>query len=116
MSDETEMFEALARDVAAMPARIKRAREAAQAAQDEANQRRGQLAAERAGHMAAIDEADAAHRARCAERERDLQRREAAVTELAREAEEKTRRAEATMRMAEMRAADLSNRLHGHAA
>jgi len=42
--------------------------------------------------------------------------KETALAEREKAAEELHRRAEAQMRMAEMRAADLSNRLHGHAA
>jgi hypothetical protein len=111
-TEETEMLEALRRDVNALPARLKRVRDL----EREVNDREKAAAAAHHGAMVELDGLTAAHEAKCAEREHGLANREAALVERERTVEEKAQRAEATMRMAEMRAADLSNRLHGHAA
>jgi predicted glycoside hydrolase/deacetylase ChbG (UPF0249 family) len=107
---EAAMLEALARDLAAMPARIKRAREVEQTAIDAANKQRGQLALERQEHDRFIDDSTAKHQAKCAERERELRVRESALAERERAADEKFQRGVAMIRTAEARAADLGNR------
>jgi hypothetical protein len=112
---ETEMFEALARDLAAMPARIKRARETAQAAVDAGNRQLGDNAAREAAHRLEIDALTEKHKAKCAERERGLAARETALVERERVAEEKFRRGEAALHAAESKAADLRNRYQGAA-
>ena len=114
-TEHDELFEQLANDLRAMPARIKRAKEIEQQAVDAANRARGAQIAERAGHQAAIDEADAAHRAKCAEREHGLANREAAVSERERQVEVERQRVVERERWVEHRAADLTNRLRGAA-
>jgi chromosome segregation ATPase len=89
---------------------------AARAATDKANAEQGERAAELAAHKAALAELTLRQRNEQEARRRELASRESALAEREKAAEEKAQRAEAQMRMAEMRAADLSNRLHGHAA
>jgi aminoglycoside phosphotransferase (APT) family kinase protein len=69
--------------------------------------------AELAAVLQAIDAADAAHRAKCAERERELRSQEAELVERERAADEKHQRAEATMRTIEHARADMGNRIRG---
>ena len=79
----------------------------------QANQTKGQLVAEEAAHKQRLADADAAHKTKCAMRERELSNREAAPVEREREADAALKKAADRERMVEMRSADLSNRLHG---
>jgi hypothetical protein len=110
LETETEMFEALARDLAAMPARIRRARQLAQDADDKAAERWAANRAELAGHRAAIEELSARQTAEHEARKKELAVQRAELAERERAADEKFQRGEAQIRMAEMRAADLGNR------
>jgi chromosome segregation ATPase len=83
---------------------------------DAANRAKGELVAERAEHEHALANATARHQQECEARRRELRAVESDLAARERAVEEKSQRADATMRAAEMRAADLSNRLHGHAA
>jgi hypothetical protein len=94
-----------------------------QAAAAEARDAREALAREQAGmavarveHEHALANATSRHQQECEARRRELRAQESDLAERERAVDEKSQRAEATMRAVEMRAADLSNRLHGHAA
>jgi hypothetical protein len=113
---ETEMLEALARDLAAMPARIKRAREIAQEADDKAKERWAVNRAELAGHKAGLDELSARQQEEHSARLQEITRREAALAERERALDAERQRIIERERWIEHRAADLSARLHGAAA
>jgi hypothetical protein len=107
------LVEALTRELSDLPERIASARRVAQDAHDEANRRRGELAAQEAAHVKHLEELTAAYQAKCAQREHALAVRESLLVAEKREAMETLQRGTALIRTAEARAADLSNRLHG---
>jgi chromosome segregation ATPase len=89
---------------------------AARSAVDKANAEQGERAREIDAHKKHLAELTMAQTAEMEARRRELAGRESAVAEREKAADEKFQRAEAQMRAVEHRAADLSNRLHGHAA
>jgi hypothetical protein len=113
---EAAMLEALVRDVHALPGRISRARQIAQEA--DAKAKAAELAHHGAlsAHRLAMDEVTARQVVEHESRKRELAVQSAELAERERAVEEKDQRATARLRDAENRAADLSNRLHGHAA
>jgi hypothetical protein len=79
----------------------------------QANNETSALALRRAEHAQAMDGLSAKQQAEHEARLREAQRLMAAAETLNREADEKLQRAHDVMHAAEMRSADLSNRLHG---
>jgi hypothetical protein len=110
---EAETLTALARDLAAMPARIARAREMEREATDKAAAAQEVHRVEAAAHAAAIDEAVARHKAEVAKREREIVNRENALIIREREVQGEWARVSAKEHAVNNRALDLNNRLHG---
>jgi uncharacterized protein (DUF3084 family) len=112
---ETEMLEALANDLRALPARLARAREIEREADAKAKLAEAKHAVVLSAHQTELDRLSDKHKAECADRDRVLRGREAALVAREREVAERDQRATARMRDAENRAADLTNRLRGAA-
>jgi chromosome segregation ATPase len=89
---------------------------AARAATDKANAEQGERAAELAAHKAHLAELTMRQLAEQETRRREIANRENAVGERERIVEEKDQRLIARERTLESRLADLSARIHGHAA
>ena len=75
-TEHDEMFETLASDLRAMPARIWRFREEERAAVDAKNRVLGEIALARQEHDQWIDASTARHKAECEARKRELAGRE----------------------------------------
>jgi hypothetical protein len=110
---EAETLTALARDLAAMPARLKRAREMERDATDKATAAVEAHRVEAAAHQAAIAEAESAHREKCAKDKDEIARARAAVETERRELHAERLRIIDREKWVEHRAADLGQRARG---
>ncbi len=108
----TEVIQDLNRELAAMPARIERARKAVRDFEDTAEERKAQLAAELNAHKAAMDAVSAQQRAEHEARLKELRLLEAGLAIRERALAEEKQRIAAAQLAIEQRSADLSARLH----
>lgn len=113
LETETEMLETLARDLAAMPARISRARQIAQDAENKATAAETGYQVERGAHQAALDEAMEKHKAAIAKDKDEIARAHAAIAVERRELAEERSRVSLRESAAEQRAAFLQRKMSG---
>jgi chromosome segregation ATPase len=112
---EAALLEQLANDLRAMPARIKRARQLAQEADDQAKERWAANRAELAGHRAAIEELTAQQVGEHEARKKELAAQRAELAERERELAAERQRVVERERWVEHRAADMQRRYSGAA-